>query len=214
MLLAKRGGDPPQSLGFFQHGKLLVLLDRGDYFQVGFVIPKGGFDEIKQRGLSALHRDIVVLGPFLHGRITELDDWSKIRLLTVQINRLKKWYRDGLLCIGDNAHAMSPAGGVGINLALQDAVATANLLAAKLKERPVSVAELEEVQKRREFPVRFIQALQVQVHRRINGRTSGTGDKLPLLPRLFLRFPFLRALPARLIGLGPRPEHIHSPSIY
>jgi 2-polyprenyl-6-methoxyphenol hydroxylase-like FAD-dependent oxidoreductase len=129
----------------------------------------------------------------------------------VQINRLKNWCRDGLLCIGDNAHAMSPAGGVGINLALQDAVATANLLAAKLRDRAVTVEELEEVQKRREFPVRFIQALQVQIHRRINGRTSGAGDKLPFLPRLFLWFPFLRGIPARLIGLGPRPEHIHSP---
>src|SRR2546423_5736718 len=211
MRLSKRPDDPPQSLGFFQHGKLLVLLDRGDYFQVGFVIPKGDLDQIKQRGLPALHRDIVQLGPFLQDRIAELDDWSKIKLLTVQINRLKKWCRDGLLCIGDNAHAMSPAGGVGINLAVQDAVATANLLAAKLRERAVTVEELQQVQKRREFPVRFIQALQVQIHRRINGRTSGTADKLPILPRLFLWFPFLRTIPARLIGLGPRPEYIQSP---
>jgi 2-polyprenyl-6-methoxyphenol hydroxylase-like FAD-dependent oxidoreductase len=125
---------------------------------------------------------------------------------------LKKWCREGLLCIGDNAHAMSPAGGVGINLALQDAVATANLLAAKLKDRAVTVSELEQVQKRREFPVKFIQALQVQIHKRINGRTSGSGDQLPLLPRLFLWFPFLRGIPARFIGLGPRPEHVHSPA--
>ena len=211
MRLSKREGDAPQSLGFFQHGKLLVLIDRGDYFQVGFVIPKGGFDDVKQRGLRALQRDIVQLGPFLKDRITELDDWSKIRLLTVQINRLRQWCRDGLLCIGDSAHAMSPAGGVGINLALQDAVATANLLAAKLKQGALPVADLARVQKRRELPVRFIQALQVLIHRRINGRTSGAGDKLPLLPRLFIWFPFLRAIPARLIGLGLRPEHIHSP---
>jgi 2-polyprenyl-6-methoxyphenol hydroxylase-like FAD-dependent oxidoreductase len=211
MRLSKRANDPAQSLGFFQHGKLLVLLDRGDYFQVGFVIPKGSLAELKERGLPALQRDIVELGPFLHDRIGELDDWSKIRLLTVQINRLKKWCREGLLCIGDNAHAMSPAGGVGINLALQDAIATANILAAKLRTRAVTIAELEEVQKRREFPVRFIQALQVQIHKRINGRTSGTGDELPFLPRLFLWFPFLRGLPARLIGLGPRPEHVRSP---
>src|SRR5262249_38015949 len=212
MRLSKRPNDPPQSLGFFQHGKLLALLDRGDYFQVGFVIPKGSLDQLKQRGLPALHRDIVEIGPFLQDRIGELDDWSKIRLLTVQINRLKRWCRDGLLCIGDNAHAMSPAGGVGINLALQDAVATANLLGAKLKTGPVSMTDLELVQKRREFPVRLIQALQVQVHKRINGRTSGTGDRLPLLPRLFLWFPVLRAIPARLIGLGPRPEHVRSPT--
>jgi len=213
MRLSKRADDPAQSLGFFRHGKLLVLLDRGDYFQVGFVIPKGGFDEIKKRGLPALHSDIVEIAAFLKDRIAELDDWEKIKLLTVQINRLKKWCRDGLLCIGDNAHAMSPAGGVGINLALQDAVATANLLAVKLKRGSVSVSDLEQVQKRREFPVKFIQALQVQIHKRINGRTSGTGDQLPLLPRLFLWFPFLRALPARMIGLGPRPEHIQSPAM-
>jgi 2-polyprenyl-6-methoxyphenol hydroxylase-like FAD-dependent oxidoreductase len=212
MRLPKREGDPAQSLGFFRHGKLLVLIDRGDYFQTGFVIPKGDFDEIKQRGLPALHRDIVELGPFLRDRTFELDDWSKIRLLTVQINRLRRWCREGLLCIGDSAHAMSPAGGVGINLALQDAVATANLLATKLKQGRVSLADLDQVQKRREFPVRFIQALQVIVHRRINGRTSGTGDTLPLIPHLFKLFPALRALPARLIGIGPRPEHIHSPT--
>src|SRR5438105_11370284 len=210
MRLSKREGDPTQSLGFFRHGKLLVLLDRGDYFQVGFVIPKGGLEVIKKRGLPSLHRDIVELGPFLKDRIAELDDWEKIKLLTVQINRLKKWCREGLLCIGDNAHAMSPAGGVGINLALQDAVATANLLAAKLRAGPVLLADLEQVQARREWPVRVIQRLQVFVHRRIDGRKSGSGDKLPFIGRLFLWFPFLRRIPARFIGLGPRPEHIHS----
>jgi 2-polyprenyl-6-methoxyphenol hydroxylase-like FAD-dependent oxidoreductase len=214
MRLSKRVDDPPQSLGFFQHGKLLVLLDRDDYFQVGFVIPKGSLDEIKQRGLPALQGEIVAMAQFLKDRITELDDWEKIKLLTVQINRLKKWCREGLLCIGDNAHAMSPAGGVGINLALQDAIATANLLAAKLKERPVTVSELEEVQRRREWPTKVIQKMQVFIHRNmVTGRSSGSGDKLPLVSRLLLWFPFLRALPARLIGLGPRPEHIHSPEI-
>ncbi len=212
MRLSKRTNDPPQSLGFFQHGKLLVLLDRGDYFQVGFVIPKGSLDALKARGLPELHREIVEIASFLRDRIGELDDWEKIKLLTVQINRLKKWCRDGLLCIGDNAHAMSPAGGVGINLALQDAVATANLLAAKLKQGPVSVADLEQVQKRREWPTRVIQTMQTFVHRNVvTGRSSGSDAKLPLLPRLFLWFPILRAIPARLIGLGPRPEHIHSP---
>ncbi len=212
MRLSKRPDDPPQTLGFFHHGKLLVLLDRGDYFQVGFVIPKGGLDEIKQRGLPALHGEIVGMAQFLNDRISELDDWSKIRLLTVQINRLKKWCREGLLCIGDNAHAMSPAGGVGINLALQDAVATANLLATKLRTRPVSVAELEEVQRRREWPTRVIQRMQVFIHRYvITGRSSGNDDKLPLFLRLFIWLPFLRTWPARMIGLGLRPEHIHSP---
>ncbi len=212
MRISKRTGDPEQSLGFFRHGKFLVLLDRGDYFQVGFVIPKGGFDEIKQRGLPELHRDIVELGPFLQDRITELDDWSKIKLLSVQINRLQRWCRDGLLCIGDNAHAMSPAGGVGINLALQDAVATANLLADKLKAGPVSVADLEQVQARREWPTRIIQTMQTFIHRRVvTGRESKGGDSLPIFARLFQWFPPLRVIPARFIGMGPRPEHIQSP---
>jgi 2-polyprenyl-6-methoxyphenol hydroxylase-like FAD-dependent oxidoreductase len=212
--LSKREGDPKQSLGFFQGGKLLVLLDRDDYFQVGFIIPKGTFDDIRLRGFPAFHAEIVEIAPFLQNRIAELDDWAKIKLLTVQINRLRRWAREGLLCIGDSAHAMSPAGGVGINLALQDAVATANLLAAKLQAGPVSLADLERVQKRREMPVRWIQRMQVFVHRRINGRTSGRGDKLPFIGRLFRWFPFLRRIPARFIGIGPRPEHIHSPTAF
>jgi 2-polyprenyl-6-methoxyphenol hydroxylase-like FAD-dependent oxidoreductase len=212
--LSKRETDPKQSLGFFRGGKLLVLLDRDDYFQVGFIIPKGSLEEIKQRGFPAFHADIIEIAPFLRGRIAELDDWSKIRLLTVQINRLRHWAREGLLCIGDSAHAMSPAGGVGINLALQDAVATANLLAAKLKAGRVSLAELHRVQERREMPVRLIQRMQVFVHRRINGSSSGKDDKLPIIGRLFRWFPFLRRLPARFIGIGPRPEHIQSPSAF
>jgi 2-polyprenyl-6-methoxyphenol hydroxylase-like FAD-dependent oxidoreductase len=212
--LSKRETDPKQSLGFFRGGKLLVLLDRDDYFQVGFIIPKGSLEEIKQRGFPSFHADIVKIAPFLRDRIAELDDWSKIRLLTVQINRLRRWAREGLLCIGDCAHAMSPAGGVGINLALQDAVATANLLAAKLKAGHVSLADLDQVQERREMPVRLIQRIQVFVHRRINGRSSGKDDKLPVIGRLFRWFPFLRRLPARFIGIGPRPEHIQSPSAF
>jgi 2-polyprenyl-6-methoxyphenol hydroxylase-like FAD-dependent oxidoreductase len=213
MRISKKPDDPEQSFGFFQHGKLLVLLDRGDYWQCGFVIPKGGFDEVKACGLAQFQKEIVSFAGFLSDRVAGLDDWSKIKLLTVQINRLRHWCREGLLCIGDSAHAMSPAGGVGINLAIQDAVATANLLAAKLRSGPVSVDDLRKVQTRREWPTRLIQGMQVFIHRRIvTGRASGDKESLPFVVRLLKWFPFLRQLPARFIGIGPRPEHFCSPT--
>jgi 2-polyprenyl-6-methoxyphenol hydroxylase-like FAD-dependent oxidoreductase len=213
MRISKKQDDPEQTFGFFQHGKLMVLLDRGDYWQCGFVIPKGGFDEIKARGLPQFQNDIISFAGFLRDRVTELDDWSKIKLLTVQINRLRDWCREGLLCIGDSAHAMSPAGGVGINLAIQDAVATANLLAEKLRGGPVSVDDLRKVQARRELPTRLIQGMQVFIHRYVvTGQASGNKKSLPFVVRLLKWFPILRQLPARFIGLGPRPEHFRSPS--
>ena len=214
MRISKKQGDPKQTLGFFQHGTLLVLLDRDDYWQCGFVIPKSGFDEIKARGLPQFQNDIVSFAGFLRDRVAELDDWSKIKLLTVQINRLRDWCRAGLLCIGDSAHAMSPAGGVGINLAIQDAVATANLLAEKLRSGPVSVDDLREVQARREWPTRLIQGMQVFIHRRVvTGQTSaGNNTSLPFVLRLLKWFPILRQIPARFVGMGPRPEHFHSPT--
>jgi len=208
MRISKKENDPQQTLGFFQQGKLFVLLDRGDYWQCGFVIPKGGFDAIKAGGLPQLQKDIVSFAGFLHDRVAELNDWSQIKLLTVQINRLRNWYRDGLLCIGDSAHAMSPAGGVGINLAIQDAVATANLLGQKLRTGPVSVDDLRKVQARREWPTRLIQAMQVFIHRHVvTGQTSHRKDSLPFVVRLLKWFPVLRRVPARFIGIGPRPEH-------
>jgi 2-polyprenyl-6-methoxyphenol hydroxylase-like FAD-dependent oxidoreductase len=212
MRISKKQNDPQQSFGFFQHGKLLVLLDRGDYWQCGFVIPKGGFDEIKTHGLKQFQSEIVTFGAFLRDRVAELDDWSKIKLLTVQINRLRDWCRDGLLCVGDSAHAMSPAGGVGINLAIQDAVATANLLAEKLRNGAVSVDDLRKLQARREWPTRLIQAMQVFIHRRVvTGQTLRGKNSLPILFRLLKWFPVLRQIPGRFIGIGPRPEHYCSP---
>jgi 2-polyprenyl-6-methoxyphenol hydroxylase-like FAD-dependent oxidoreductase len=214
MRISKKQGDPKQTLGFFQHGKLVVLLDRDDYWQCGFVIPKGGFDEIKERGLARFQNEIVSFAGFLRDRVGELGDWSKIKLLTVQVSRLRDWCREGLLCIGDSAHAMSPAGGVGINLAIQDAVATANLLAEKLRSGPVRVNDLQKVQARREWPTRLIQGMQIFIHRRVvTGRTSDEKKtSLPFVLRLLKRFPILRQLPARFIGMGPRPEHFHSPT--
>jgi 2-polyprenyl-6-methoxyphenol hydroxylase-like FAD-dependent oxidoreductase len=213
MRISKRDDDPEQTFGFFQHGKLLVLLDRGDYWQCGFVIPKGQFDEIKERGLAQFQNEIVRFAGFLRDRVAELDDWSKIKLLTVQVNRLREWCCEGLLCIGDSAHAMSPAGGVGINLAIQDAVATANLLAEKLQRGPVRIDDLRTVQARREWPTRLIQGMQIFIHRRVvTGRTSDENKtSLPFVFRLLKWFPILRQVPARFIGLGPRREHVHSP---
>lgn len=212
MRVSKREPDTEQTLGFFRHGKLLVLLDRGDYWQCGYVIPKGGFDAVKARGLSAFQEELVGMAAFLRDRVAELDDWEKIKLLTVQINRLRQWCREGLLCIGDAAHAMSPAGGVGINLAIQDAVAAANLLAEKLRHSPVSIGDLRAVQERRAWPAAVIQLIQTLVHRYVvTGQQRSDTTSLPLLPRLLQLFPALRQLPARFIGIGPRPEHIASP---
>lgn len=215
MRISKREGDPQQTFGFFRHGKLLVLIDRGDYWQCGYVIPKGAFEPLKERGLSIFHDELVSMADFLRDRVAELDDWSKIKLLSVQINRLRKWYRQGLLCIGDAAHAMSPAGGVGINLAIQDAVAAANLLAEKLRRGPVSMADLAKVQRRREWPAALIQQLQAFIHRHVvTGRQTSEKAFLPLVPRLLKNFPILRQIPARLAGIGPRPEHVQSPSAF
>jgi 2-polyprenyl-6-methoxyphenol hydroxylase-like FAD-dependent oxidoreductase len=214
MRISRKEGDPKQTFGFFQHGRLLVLLDRDDYWQAGFVIPKGQFDQIKQRGLAQFQNEILNFASFLGDRVTELDDWSKIKLLTVQVNRLKDWCCEGLLCIGDSAHAMSPAGGVGINLAIQDAVATANLLAAKLQRGPVHVHDLRKVQARREWPTRLIQGMQIFIHRRVVTGQASDGSKtpLPFVLRLLKWFPILGQLPARFIGMGPRPEHFRSPT--
>jgi 2-polyprenyl-6-methoxyphenol hydroxylase-like FAD-dependent oxidoreductase len=208
----KSADDPTPSLGRVRNGKILVTIDRGDYFQCASIIRKGTFDEIKKQGLEAFRAGIASAAPFLADTLGAIDDWDKVKLLTVQVNRLRDWHRPGLLCIGDAAHAMSPAGGVGINLAIQDAVATANLLAAKLKQGTVTEDDLRAVQQRREMPVRRIQAGQVFIHRRM----FGPGGKpfafsWPVRKLIVLLTPILRRVAARVVGVGFRPEHIQTP---
>lgn len=212
--LSKSADEPSPVLGRIRNGKILVTIDRGDYFQCGLIIPKGGFDDIQRQGLEAFRAGIVSAAPFLADAVHELDDWDKVKLLTVQVNRLRRWYRPGLLCIGDAAHAMSPAGGVGINLAVQDAVATANLLAAKLKRGTVTEEDLRRVQERREMPVRRIQAGQVFVHRHMFG-SGGQPFAFPWIARklIGLLAPVLRRAGARVVGIGFRPEHVETPDV-
>jgi len=211
--LSRRPGDPEQALGYFNRGKILVMLDRGEYWQCGFVIPKGAFEEIQRRGLPALRDDIADIAPFVRDRVGELREWSDIKLLTVRVDRLRQWYRSGLLCIGDAAHAMSPIGGVGINLAIQDAVAAANLLFSPLRAGTVTTDDLQKVQRRREFPTRLTQSLQVLIQKRVISPVLGSRTQLslPWPLRLIRRWPWLRRIPARLVGLGFRPEHVQTP---
>jgi 2-polyprenyl-6-methoxyphenol hydroxylase-like FAD-dependent oxidoreductase len=212
MRVSRKDGDPGQSLGRAAAGKVFIMVDRGEYWQCGYVIPKGAAEEIRSRGIEKFREEIVKLAPFLADRVGELRDWNDISLLTVKVDRLKKWFRPGLLCIGDSAHAMSPVGGVGINLAIQDAVAAANILADKLASGNVSESDLESVQERREFPTRATQKLQIAIQNRIIRRVLGSSNplKLPFLLKLVREFPVLRRVPARVIGIGFRPEHIHT----
>jgi 2-polyprenyl-6-methoxyphenol hydroxylase-like FAD-dependent oxidoreductase len=210
MRLSRRLGDPGQTLGRIDSGRIFVILNREDYWQCAFVIAKGGFDGIRARGLPALRQEIAGLAPYLRDRVDELKDWSDVKLLSVSVDRLRAWHRPGLLCIGDAAHAMSPIGGVGINLAVQDAVAAANILAARLLQGPVARRDLEAVQRRREFPTRATQRLQVILQNRVIGQVLASTAKMspPFAVRLLGWMPLLRRLPARLIGLGFRPEHV------
>ena len=191
MRLSKGAGDPEQLFGRIDFGRVFVMLDRGDYWQCALVIPKGGFDEVRRVGIGALRADIVEMNPFLRDRVSELRDWDDIKLLTVQVNRLCEWCRPGLLCIGDAAHAMSPIAGVGINLAVQDAVAAARILIPEFRRGPsIPIEALRRVQERRELPTRITQRVQLLIQNNIIKR--------------------VQRIPARLIGLGFRREHVTS----
>lgn len=204
--LSRRGDDPPSSMGRFDAGAALVLINRREYWQCGYVIPKDAAQTVRDAGLPAFRATLLRLLPWLTARVDELAGWDQVKLLTVQIDRLKRWWRPGLLCIGDAAHAMSPVGGVGINIAIQDAVAAANVL----RGGEFSDARLAAIQRRREWPMRVTQRLQILAQDRIIRRVLASTQPLepPLFFRLAGRFPGLRRIPGRLIGMGVRPEHV------
>jgi len=212
--LPRKVTDKQESMGRFESGCIFIMIDRGDHWQCGLVIPKGWSDEVRQQGLPAFRERVDELGYFGDRRADAVRDWDQVKLLTVRVDRLRRWYRPGLLCIGDSAHAMSPIGGVGVNLAVQDAVAAANILAAPLRAGHATTADLALVQRRRMFPTRVTQRLQIvlqnRVVRSVLFKRRGVLRPPPML-RLFRRFPFLRRIPARLIGMGIRPEHVQTP---
>jgi len=214
--VARRADENESLFARVQTGRMLVTFDRGDYWQCAYVIPKGQFDAVKARGLDAFRKDVTAMAPVLSSGISEVGSWDDVKLLTVAINRLKHWSRPGLLCIGDAAHAMSPVGGVGVNLAVQDAVATANILTARLlADGPLSEGELDAVRRRREFPVRMTQAMQVVVQNKIISLAIKGGPqpiRVPLFARLINATPWLQGIAAHLVALGVRPEHVHSPA--
>ena len=192
---------------------MLVTLNRDDYWQCAFVIPKGRLEALHAQGIDAFRARVCAIAPFLAAAAATLTGWNDVKLLSVQISRMPRWYRDGLLCIGDAAHAMSPVGGVGINLAIQDAVAASNLLAAALRERRLTTEDLAAVQRRREWPARVTQRAQIAVQNEVLAPVlAGTAApaSMPLPVRLLQRLPLLRRLPARLIGIGVRPERVRT----
>jgi len=215
MRMSRHPTDPAQSFGRFDSGRILIFLNREDYWQTAYVIPKGKADELRQQGLPAFRQELTRLAPFLQDRVNELRDWDDIKLLTVAVDRLSRWFRPGLLCIGDAAHAMSPIGSVGINLAIQDAVATANILGERLRQGTVSLGDLQAVQRRRMFPTRATQRMQVIMQNNVIRRVlSSTRPLTPPWPvKLLGRWKFLRRIPARVVGMGFRPEHVQTPEV-
>ncbi len=211
--MSRKGSDSTDTFGHIEAGRLMVMLDRGDYWQCAYVIPKGGIERVKAEGLEAFRKRVVEMSPFLADRVGEVKSWEDVRLLSVAVDRLRRWWRPGLICIGDSAHAMSPIGGVGINIAVQDAVAAANRLAGPLRKGAVRDDDLQAIEKRRTVPVRFTQWLQLTIKRRIITRVleSERRPKPPLFFKLFDILPVLRRIPARLLGVGIRPEHVLTP---
>lgn len=210
--LSREPGDPEEALGRVDGGRAFILINRGEHWQCGYVIPKGGLEQLQARGLPAFRHAVAELAPFAADRVAEIASWDEVPLLSVQIDRLRCWHRPGLLFIGDAAHAMSPVGGVGINLAIQDAVATANLLSQPLLEGRVTMEDLRRVQRRREWPTRITQRLQVQIQNRgLRPVVNGTNASPPRAARVLAgltKLPALARLNGRLIGLGVRPEHV------
>jgi 2-polyprenyl-6-methoxyphenol hydroxylase-like FAD-dependent oxidoreductase len=208
--LSRQPGDTAETMGRFDPGAILVMINRGDYWQCAYVIPKGGIDQVKAQGLAAIKARLGRSLPFPAGRVEEIASWNDFKLLTVVVDRLEQWFRPGLLCIGDAAHAMSPVGGVGVNLAVQDAVAAANILWRPLRDGRAGPEHLSQVQRRRMLPTRIIQALQLAIQNDVIAPTlkSVRLARPPLPVRLLVKWPFLRRIPARLVGLGIRPEHV------
>jgi 2-polyprenyl-6-methoxyphenol hydroxylase-like FAD-dependent oxidoreductase len=210
---SRKASDSADTFGHIEAGRIMVMFDRGDYWQCAYVIPKGGIERMTSEGLEAFRSRVVEMSPFLSDRVGELESWDDVKLLSVAVDRLRKWQRPGLICIGDAAHAMSPIGGVGINMAVQDAVAAANRLAGPLRVGRVTDEDLEAIQQRRTLPVKFTQWLQLTVQRRIIAQVLETRERPrpPAFLKLFNSFPILRRIPAQLIGIGIRPEHIRTP---
>ncbi len=212
--ISRNINDPSEVVAHVESGRMLVMLNRNDYWQCAYVIPKGTADEVKQAGLDKFRDSVGDISPFRRNRLHEIDSWDKVKLLTVEVDRLRKWYRAGLICIGDAAHAMSPIGGVGINLAVQDAVAAANILVEPLRHGTVTLETLKQVQQRREFPTRVTQRLQIIMQNNVIRPALANKDKRPRAP-LFMKmmqWPLLRRIPGRLLAFGVRPEHIHTPA--
>jgi len=211
--MRRKSDDRTETIGLFEAGRIFIMINRGDYWQCAYVIPKDSFEAVRRAGLAQFCAQLVRTVPLFADRVGELASWDQIKLLTVAVDRLTRWHRRGLLCIGDAAHAMSPIGGVGINLAVQDAVAAANILWQPLLAGTVGEEELQHVQERREFPTRMVQRAQVLIQDRVITGVLGSRDEIkpPLPVKLLRAFPILRRIPARLVGIGIRPEHIRTP---